>query len=234
MAFEFKDLIFKKEEGNEKKENKDVQKTFKSKFPVQENSGSSTPTSVAVPPTAVSAPITPDNPACAPHLDKIMALYEKGFDELNMDGYDFYEYSKGVIGVGINNPAAYTMALTMAKTMDSSVSKDSLLNQSQFYINEINKVHSQYVANGKSKSEEALKFKGQEEGALTAELSNINNELERLTQLKLSKEEELRNIDAKYSPQITDIQCKLMANDIAKERIIGSIQQVVTGINNNL
>lgn len=234
MGFEFRDIIFKKEEGDDPKPNKDVQKTFKSKFPAKEVT-SEPATAVAAPvATPTAGPITPDNPACAPHLDKIMSLYEKGFDDLNMSGYDFYEYFKGVIKVGINKPDSYTMALMMAQTMDPSVTKASLLTQSEYYVTEINNVYNQYVANGKAKSEEAVKAKGQEEAALSAELKSIDDELTRLTKLKTTKEGELKNIDGKYSPEITDIQCKLMANDMAKESIVGTIQQVVKGINSNL
>jgi hypothetical protein len=187
-----------------------------------------------VPPVTTAAPITPDNPACAPHMDKIMGLYEQGFEGLNMAGYDFYEYFQAVVQTGVNNPAMYSMALTMAKSMDSTVTKETLLSQSQYYIDEINKVYNGYVGNGNTKRENALKAKGNEEAALSNELTEINNEIARLTQLKITKEAELTTIDGKYSPEITDVECKLMANDIAKERIIATIQTVVDGINTNI
>ena len=177
-------------------------------------------------------PITPDNPACTPHLDKIMKLYEDGFDNLNMDGFDFFEYFKMVVEGGVNNPAMYTMAYGAAKAMGAS--KESLVSQSQFYIDEINKVYKVYVDNGTVKREEALKAKGGEEANLSKELNDINAEIARLTQLKQQKESTLATIDGKYAPQITDVECKLMANDIAREKIIATITTVVDGINKNL
>jgi len=235
----FKDLFINSEGSTEDKKEvvveKQTQNSFTSKFP---SSGptpeTKTATPVATPTAATAAPITPDNPACAPHMDKIMGLYEKGFDSLNMDGYDFYEYFQAVVQTGVNNPAMYAMALTMAKSMDSTVSKETLITQSQYYIDEINKVYNGYVDNGNAKRENALKAKGNEEAALTKKLAEINDEIARLTQLRITKEAELSSIDSKYSPEITDVECKLMANDIAKERIIATITTVVDGINKNL
>lgn len=232
----FKDLFFVSDGDDKKKETSaNVQSTFKNKFPT--SGPIETPTKVetkaeTVTATETMAEITPDNPACAPHLDKIMKLYEDGFDGLDMDGYDFYEYFQMVVQAGINNGAAYNMAFTMGKTMGAT--KESLIEQAQFYIDEINKVHQHYVDNGTVKKESALKTKGEEESTLNSELMDINNEIARLNTLKAQKESALSSIDAKYSPQITEIECKLMANDMARERILGTINTVVNGIKSNI
>ena len=118
--------------------------------------------------------------------------------------------------------------------MDSGVSKQSLLNQSEFYINEIDKVYKQYVSSGTQKRQETLQQKENEEGLLTLELNDINKEIIRLTALKGQKEEELSKIDGRYTPDLTEIDCKLMANDVAKDTILNSIRSVVMGIKQNL
>ena len=234
----FKDLFITSDgdKDKNKKVEADPQKSFKSKFPSSGSVPTETKETKTVAPvtTATSAAITPDNPACAPHLDKIMALYEDGFNGLNLDGYDFFEYFKAVVGTGANNPAMYGMALTMAKAMDKSVTKASLITQSQYYIDEIEKVYQHYVANGNQRRVSALEAKGNEEATLSKDLGDIDAEIARLTQLKSKTQAKLAEIDGKYSPQITDVECKLMANDMAKERIIGSIRTVVDGINKNL
>jgi hypothetical protein len=231
-----KDLIFVNPDDKNKEKEGQARKEFTSKFP---DSGATVKTA---PPktqgTTVTAPvkaaaITPDNPACGPHMDKIMSLYDQGFDGLNLDGYDFYEFFKGIIS-NADNPQMYGMALTMAKGIDSNVSKEKLLEQSQYYINEINKVHTQYSLNGSQKNEEQLKLKAAEESTLTLALTNIDNEIARLTAEKASKESALKTIDTKYADEIEEIQCKIMANDMAKDRIVGSIMKVVNGIKNNL
>jgi len=235
----FRDL-FIISDGNEKKKEEpkeDIQKSFKSKFPSSGSAHVESKTETIIPtvapPTAMAA-ITPENPACLPHMDKIMSLYEDGFNGLNLAGYDFFEFFQAVVKTGANNPTMYNMALTMAQAMDSTVTKSSLVTQSQYYIDEIEKVYKTYVDSGNVKRQQALQSKGNEEASLANELTEINNEIVRLNQMKSQKEAELSRIDSKYTPDITDVECKLMANDIAKERIIGTIRTVVDGINKNL
>lgn len=227
----FKDLFFTNEGESEKKEVKET-KTFKSNFePMSENVDYSK-TATTFPKKTID--VSPTNPSCEPHLEKIMALYEQGFDGLNLDGYDFYEYYKAVSKSGIDNSAMYDMAFTMAKAMDSSVTKTTLLKQSDYYLDEITKVHKHYDESGQAKSNETLNSKNSEEQALTKELSDIDSQIYSLQQLKKSKEGELREIDNKYSPIITEIKCKLMANDIARDTIVKSILKVVNGVKQNI
>ena len=234
-------LLFTSEDGDKKKEVKgDATASFQGKFPSSNDTSTPEVTNAFGSNKSVSSPsftpsaISPDNPSCEPHLDKIMGMYEKGFDDLNQDGYDFYEFFKSIIGAGVNNTALYPMALTMAKGMDSSVSKDSLINQSNFYITEIKKVHTHYETQGNKKNQDTIRLKDSEESALKSEVESIEAELNRLSSLKIQKEKELSSIDAKYTPQITEIGCKLMANNMAKDRILGSINSVVNGIKNNI
>jgi hypothetical protein len=243
----FKDLFFvndgsenKPEAESTKKATESAQQTFSNKFPSSAASYTepkreeikTEPSMVTATPMATTAPITPDNPSCAPHLEKIMKLYEDGFDGLNMEGYDFFEYFKMVVGAGVNNGAAYSMAFTMGQSMGAT--KETLLSQAQFYIDEISKVHKHYVDNGTSKKESVLKQKGDEEVNLTTELGSINAEISRLMGLKAEKEMALASINTKHAPEITEIECKLMANDMARDRILGTINTVVNGIKTNL
>lgn len=226
----WKNFVFANAEGGDKGNEKktESQESFKSKFPT------STPVEAKNESATVATAITPDNPQCAPHLDKIMDLYEKGFEGLNMDGYDFFEFYKAVVAAGVNNANAYTMAFNMAKAMDGGVTKESLASQAQYYLDEISKVHTHYNSNGENKRKEAQANKVNEEATLENELTEINNEIARLNALKAQKQGELARIDSKYTPEITDIECKLMANDMARDAIVGSIQAVVDGINKNV
>jgi hypothetical protein len=237
---DFKSFIFadskkesKQPEKTEKVEKSEsTQKTFKSNFPTSDVGKPFEPTTYTQ--KEVVAPITPDNLSCEPHLDKIMKMYEAGFDSMNQEGYDFYEFFKAIVSNGIDNKMAYTMALNMASSMDSNVTKQFLLTQSQYYVTEINKVHSHYREEGTAKMEEAKTDKANEESSLRSEISDIKAELVRLNNLKEQAESTLASIDMKYTPKITEITCKVMANNMAKDGIISSIQQVVDGINKHL
>lgn len=174
------------------------------------------------------------NPSCQPHLDKIVQLYETGFDGLNLPGYDFYEFFKAVISGGIDNPQVYAMAFSMGKAMDNNVSKDTLVTQSQFYIDEIMKVHKNYVENGTTKKNQLVSTKESERSQLVSELDSLKMQMEVISNQIVVKQTSLGDIDNKYSNDLLDIDCKLMANDVAKDRILSSINSVKQGLINNL
>ena len=164
-----------------------------------------------------------------------MKMYEEGFDNLNQPGVEFFEFFEAVIDAdGINNPQAYKMALKMLSGMNSSLNKESLLSQSQFYIDELNKVHSGYDITGNKKKEELIGDKNAEASSLSSDIQNLRQQVESIKNEISSKEELLSQIDTKYQPQLNEVDCKLMANNEAKNRILQKIQNVVQGVKNYL
>jgi len=167
-------------------------------------------------------------------IDKAIANYENGFDGLNQAGYDFYEFFKAVIQIGADNPAIYGMAFTMAKAMDASLSKDKLLQSSDYYINEITNVYNNNVAKGNERKTTLINQKNSENNSLNDELNSMRQQMEALeTQIK-DRENKISLIDGKYESQINDIEGKLSANEIGKNQIVSKIQQVKNGIINNI
>lgn len=231
----WKNLIFADAEdsGNKKETPKKETKTFESKFPTDSaNAGSEqspTPVNVVTPPIAVS----PTTAACEPHMDKILDMYETGFNNLNMEGYDFFEFYQAILKAG-NKPETFSMALTMASTMDSSITKEKLLEQAQYYLDEISKVHQDYDGRGNAKKNEVVSQKENERQTLVNELNDIDAQINELQTLKSQKQQSLYGIDTTYQPRLTDIDCKLMANNEAKNKLVASINSVVSGIKTNL
>lgn len=84
----FKSLFFTDENAPVEKTPKTAEST---KFP---EPTTTFPTSTA--PTPIASVPLESNPSCAPHLAKIMEMYEKGFESLNKPGYDFFEFFKSV------------------------------------------------------------------------------------------------------------------------------------------
>jgi len=239
----FKDLfIVNDNKQTEKKKTFDGgTKKFKNSFPTSETEKvdtSTTPKDFFNNPKDVFKPtetLTPNSDVCEPHMDKIMSMYEEGFNKMNQDGYDFFEFFKGVVEAdGVDNPTVYKMALSMAKNMGGSVTKESLLNQADYYLKEINTVYEHYVSLGKTKRSNTLTQKENEESTLNSDLIRINNEIARLNLEKGTVQRSLETIDGKYTPQVTDIDCKLLANNLAKETLVNSITSVVNGIKNNI
>lgn len=172
--------------------------------------------------------------SCEPHIETVMEMYEKGFDSLNKEGYDFYEYYKAILAAGINNAPMYNMALTMAKAMDSSVSKETLLSQSDYYLTEIEKVHQHYTAQGKNKKSSINTQKGQEESTLRQDLAKSEEAFRKAQQDINTLKSKIAAIDNKYAVELNDIDCKLKANDVAKAEIVNTINKVKQGINTNI
>jgi hypothetical protein len=233
----FKKLFINSEEDTSEKPTQDVKPstTTTTKFPSSEPEetksfgslfgfGASTP----APAATASSNINPE------HLSKAVQLYESGFDSLNQNGYDFYEFFKAVIQVGADNPQIYPMAYAMGTAMDKSITKDKLVQQSDFYVTEINKVYNDYVAKGSSKKNELINQKNNENQALVSELDMMNQQMEALRVQIQDRQNKLNAIDSKYGPMISEVDSKLMANETAKNQIVQKIEQVKNGIINNL
>lgn len=168
------------------------------------------------------------------YLNNALEVYQKGFDSLNQPGFDFYEFYQSVASGGIDNPAVYAMAFQMASAMDKSISKTSLTQQADFYLGEIQKVYEDFVTKGQAKRQEVESLKINENQSLTNELNDMRNQLEALKTQIEDRTRKLSAIDSKYNPQLSEIDSKLAANTMAKDRILGSIQTVKQGINNNV
>lgn len=181
-----------------------------------------------------SPAFTSTNEVSQEHLDKSIEVYRNGFESLNQPGYDFYEFYQAILSTGVDNAQVYPMALMMAKSMDKTVSKDKLLEQSKFYINEINKQYENYVTSGNNKKSQLNVDKNHENQSLSSELDLMNQQLEQLKIQIQDRENKIKAIDGKYSPQLNEIDSKLGANEMAKNQLISSIEQVKNGIINNI
>lgn len=227
----WKDLFIINNETEEKKEAASVDSNQAMKFPSATDSVTIAPLGVGSPSAGV--PLE-SNPSCQPHMEKILQMYETGFEGLNMEGYDFFEFYKAILSAGADNPAVYPMAFTMAQTMDKKITKDSLASQSDFYVQEISKVHTKYVENGTSKKNELLSRKEEERQQLNTEVQNLKMQIEALTNQMNNAQNNLTQIDNKYANDLLEVDCKLMANDLAKNNLLASINKVKQGLINNV
>jgi hypothetical protein len=164
------------------------------------------------------------------HFQKALEIYQNGFDSLNQSGYDFYEFYQAVKQTGIDNPQIYVMAFTMGQTMDKSITKDKLYQQANFYIDEINKVHNDYVMKGSEKKAQITTQRTSESQNLTNELAMMEQQMEALKVQIQDRRNKLNLVDSKYNPQISEIESKLSANDSAKNEVINSIKTVQNGL----
>jgi hypothetical protein len=239
MSF-LKNLIFAQDENSSEGTSKQAQAPVKpqqtsSKFPdaVQATPIFSFPTSEPTP-TPTPTVFAPQSGVSQEHLEKTIELYEKGFDSLNQAGFDFYEFFQSVSQGGITNPQVYAMAYAMGTAMDKTISKEKLMSQADFYVAEISKVYDENVSKGNSKKEGLLKQKESENQTLANELNMFQQQLEALQIQIADRQNKLHAIDGKYQPQLEEVNSKLNANVIAKNKIVEAIEMVKSGININI
>ena len=227
----FKDLIFKSDEkASEPSTPIEDNKEQTIKFPKDEDLFNSTPDTSMF---SKSESPRKDVTSCDPHIDMVIQMYEDGFKSLDQEGFDFFEYFQSILKGGIDNPAVYKMAFDMANSM-TSISKEKLINQSEFYLSEINKVYKRYVDAGIQKESTLNLHKESEESTLRTEVSDLDKEIGRLKLLLGTKKSQLNTIDGRFQKEADDLNCKKQANEIAKEGLVNKIETVVQGIKNNV
>ena len=192
------------------------------------------PTDNKFPETNTITNSVPNSNSNNPLLNEILEVYNKGFEGLNNEGFDFFEMYKSVMAVGPTNPQSYQMAFTMGKTIKSDLSKEFLLEKSKFYISEIEKVYSKYDATGNSKNKDLSDTISTQKNNLTKYISDLETQIAKLQSELETKKAELARIDFDNKEMFTQIQLKIEANNLAKHKILESINTVVTGINQYL
>jgi ribosomal protein L29 len=191
------------------------------------------PTEVNKFPDHATQPISSDS-ISNPFLKEIFEVYEKGFESLNAAGFDFFELYKSVMAVGISNPQSYQMAFTMGKTIQPDLTKQFLLEKANYYIAEIEKVYAKYDAIGKTKKTDLENNLTKEKYNLSKSIEELNTKILELQKELETKRTEFQKMDSNNIEQFSEIKLKMEANDLAKHKILDSINTVVTGINQYL
>lgn len=167
-------------------------------------------------------------------LSKVVEMYEKGFESLNQSGYDFYEYFKAVMATDPNNSQSYLMAYTMANSMDKNITKTSLLTSGQFYLAEVQKVYAKYNEEGNKLKNNLVDKQKNEKEHLQSEIKNIQNKIIVLQAELEQKTKAVLNYDGEHYGSVQAVEQKIIANNLAKDRIIQKISQVISGITNHI
>lgn len=185
------------------------------------------------PETSINVSENPSN-SNNPFLNEILDVYQKGFEGLNAEGFDFFEMYKSVSAVGVTNPQSYQMAFTMGKTINPNLSKDFLIEKAKHYLAEIDKVHSKYDATGNAKKQDLNSKIVNEKNSLTKAISDLELKITELQKELNQKKIDLEKVDLINREDFSEIELKIEANNIAKQKIVESINTVLTGINQYL
>ncbi len=209
---------------------------WKDLFIVNENPQPSTPEAptqpITTPQNMPSKPAISARPVQvnATNLNDIVEVYEKGFAGLNKEGYDFFEMYQAIMTVGNHNLETYKMALAMGKAIQPNLTRDFLLQKANEYITEIEKVHQGYAATGSQKRNNILQQLESEKGSLTASIATLEKQLAQINTELSEQKTKLSNINSTFEPAVAEIEQKIAANDNAKNSLLQSINQVISGI----
>jgi hypothetical protein len=165
-------------------------------------------------------------------LVKFIDLYNANLDKINQPGFDFYEYYNSVINLNLNDKLVYSMAFAMGKSLDKSLTTDKLLQSADFYLNDIDKNYRYIVDNGNNKIKELNTQKDTELSSLNQELTLLNQQLEDINKKIKEKQTLISNIDTKFTPLISEVENKLIANDIVRNKITNNMKTIKDGIIN--
>jgi hypothetical protein len=226
--------IFINDESNPDASNTNQNPPTETKFAPPITSENKFPTQNKFPETTPTVSYNSGNSTNNPFMDEILSVYNKGFESLNSEGFDFFEMYKSVIAVGATNPQSYQMAFTMGKTLKSDLSKEFLIEKSKFYISEIEKVYAKYDATGNSKNKDLNNTITTQKYDLGKNIADLETQIAKLQADLDTKKAELSRIDNDNHQLFAEIQQKIEANNIAKQKILESINTVVTGINQYL
>lgn len=216
-SFNWKSLFVNEEPQAESESKKaDVPVTSDTKFPSQ-----------------VTNSVTTD-PSANPFINEVVEVYEKGFASLNSAEFDFYELYRSVMVVGPGNPQSYQMAFTMGKSLKPDLSKQFLLDKAKYYSDEIEKVYSKYNDAGNAKIKDLNDTVVKQKDDLSKTIHDLETKIIQLQNELMKSKSELEKIDFNNKEKYTELQLKLDANNVARKKILDSINQVVAGVNQYL
>jgi len=164
------------------------------------------------------------------YLNEIIEVYQRKFDALNKEGYDFHEFFEAMSDLSPRTAETYKMASHFATKIDKNVSKDYLLATAGYYEEELTKLHDFNESQGNQKLQEISNEKAVEKSSLEGEVQSLKNQIAALELQMSAKNSELKSIESKYASQISDIESKLAANTAAKNAVLGSIAEIKSGI----
>jgi hypothetical protein len=168
------------------------------------------------------------------HINKALSAYQQGLISLKQVGYDFQNFYDALSDEDKKNPSVYQMAVRFATSMDKSVTKDKLVQSADYYIGKIQENYKNYVDSGNTKKQAILTQKADENHNLSSELEMLEGQAQAIQTQIADRKNKIASIDYKYATQLSEIDSKLAANDIARDQVVGSLELVKQGIIKNV
>jgi transposase len=175
---------------------------------------------------ATSLPTNTIAPASENVKEMKLRIYQL-LESLNKPGCDFFEVWNAAIEMGGANSNNIKAAFTSLRYVDKSLTKEKLLETSDFYISSLKKVLDTETDKRQEEKDKLLKQKEQEKANLTAEISDIEQQIIALQNKLADKKLQSEGINGKYKLPVELIEEKINNGHQSVNSVISEMQQVV-------
>jgi hypothetical protein len=175
---------------------------------------------------ATALPTNTIAPAAENVKEMKLRIYQL-LESLNKPGCDFFEVWNAAIEMGGANSNNIKAAFTSLRYVDKSLTKEKLLETSDFYISSLKKVLDAETTKRQEEKDKLIKQKEQEKANLTAEISDIEQQIIVLQNMLADKKLQSEGINEKYKLPVELIEEKIANGHQSVNSVLGEMQQVV-------
>jgi len=161
---------------------------------------------------------------------KVLGILEK----MNEPGLDFFEVWNAAAAMGSIDASTIKAAYTSLKYVEKDLNKQKLLTTGQNYAKELKKVIDQESSQKQQQKQNIENSIVDEKNRLANEIKIIEQDIADLKAKLQTKEQDLKNINTKYDPQLKDIDQKIALGNAAVNEVIADIEKALNIIETNI
>ena len=148
-------------------------------------------------------------------------------ESMNKPGCDFFEVWNAAIEMGGANSNNIKAAYTSLRYADKTLTKEKLLQTSDFYIAGLKKVLDTETVKRQDEKDKLLKQKEQEKANLTTDISDLEQQLVALQNKLADKKLQSEGINEKYKLPVELIEEKISNGHQSVNSVLSEMQQVL-------
>ena len=148
-------------------------------------------------------------------------------ESMNKPGCDFFEVWNAAIEMGGANSNNIKAAYTSLRYADKTLTKEKLLQTSDFYIAGLKKVLDTETVKRQDEKDKLLKQKEQEKANLTTDISDLEQQLVALQNKLADKKLQSEGINEKYKLPVELIEEKISNGHQSVNSVLSEMQEVL-------
>ncbi|QIL42435.1 hypothetical protein G7074_26140 [Pedobacter sp. HDW13] len=161
---------------------------------------------------------------------KVLGILEK----MNEPGLDFFEVWNAAAEMGSIDASTIKAAYTSLKYVEKDLNKQKLLTTGRSYATELKKVIEQESSQKQQQKQNLENSLIDEKNDLINEIKTIEQNIADLKAKLQNKEQDLKNLNVKYDPQLKDIDQKIALGNAAVNEVIADIEKALSIIETNI